>query len=654
MRQLNRQPTTQRHGKTATAPRYGRLRLPLLVLLSLTLALAAACTDDETPDEQAAQSAQSADDGTTTVVIVGDLAEGEAATPLADAAAVFATVSPAVAVVQTASGAATGIVIEGGFVVTNAQAVWPYRVASVRLAGGRNFPDVPVAGIDRLLDIAVLGPLPGVTTALAVAQRALPAIGSQAFLIGFANADPGVLQPSISAGLISGQRRWEPGAVTFLQSDVPVAAGQLGGALVTDAGILIGLAGPAFGDDRISNFVSIPDLSDRIIALARGQGATPPGATPSMDAASTDHVVNFFRGDAEQLYLVGANPGDALTATLQGNQDGSISIRDAEGVLLLSRDETTSGLEVLDVTLSGPAPYILVIGNASGIETTYGLVSTVPLAPFADAEDGQVLDPGDTVVGAIDAPGDSDVFRIELAAGQSVSVAASSLTIDTVITVEGPGGVLVDDASGGGPLGSDAALVLQSETGGIFLVRIGDARVGRGGPYAVSVTALSGRRPPGLTTDGEATGSLAGPPVVLPAGRGLAVRGDVVDGALVPRLATIAAQPGETGASQIVVDADGQFRVIARVVAIEAAQATVRVLNEDGDTVADGITLGVVCTSGTNCIGSTSFDVTDDEDAGPWSVELLLVDGEISGWQLEVLSSPNPTASATATQRQAR
>ena len=120
-----------------------------------------------------------------------------------------------------------------------------------------------------------------------------------------------------------------------------------------------------------------------------------------------------------------------------------------------------------------------------------------------------------------------------------------------------------------------------------------------------------------------------------------------MDGALVPPLATIAAKPGATGASQIVDDEDGEFQVAARVVAIEAARATVRVLNDDGDTVIDGIFVDVVCTSGTNCVGSAGFDFSDDDDDGPWTVELVLLGGQISAWQLEVWTSPEAAATET-------
>jgi hypothetical protein len=63
--------------------------------------------------------------------------------------------------------------------------------------------------------------------------------------------------------------------------------------------------------------------------------------------------------------------------------------------------------------------------------------------------------------------------------------------------------------------------------------------------------------------------------------------------------------------------------------------------------VAEGITVGVVCTSGTNCVGSTSFDFSDNEDAGPWTVELILVEGVVSAWQLEVLTSTEAAGTET-------
>ena len=44
---------------------------------------------------------------------------------------------------------------------------------------------------------------------------------------------------------------------------------------------------------------------------------------------------------------------------------------------------------------------------------------------------------------------------------------------------------------------------------------------------------------------------------------------------------------------------------------------------------------------------ATGFDFSDDEDDGPWTVDLILVKGEISAWQLEVLTSAEAAESET-------
>ena len=57
-----------------------------------------------------------------------------------------------------ATGIGSGVLIEGGYVVTNAHVVWPYNTTRVVFPDGSEFDGVQVKGSDLLPDWAVLGP----------------------------------------------------------------------------------------------------------------------------------------------------------------------------------------------------------------------------------------------------------------------------------------------------------------------------------------------------------------------------------------------------------------------------------------------------------------------------------------------------------------
>ena len=60
----------------------------------------------------------------------------------------FPSVASSMAFVETATREGNGVLIEGGYIVTNAQVVWPFQEADVVFADGSEFPDVPVRGLD--------------------------------------------------------------------------------------------------------------------------------------------------------------------------------------------------------------------------------------------------------------------------------------------------------------------------------------------------------------------------------------------------------------------------------------------------------------------------------------------------------------------------
>ena len=615
-----------------------RPRVWLCAVVAIAL-IGVACTTPRVQDETSND--QAATDQAASGTVIGAPGDDGIAVPLPNAAAVFAAVGPAIALVRSpdGTGAGTGVLAEGGFLITSASAVGTNELVEVRMAGAPSFRLVPVLEVDRLLDIAVLGPMTNATTVLSVEGGGAPAVGSAVFLLGFASAEAGISQPSISAGLLSGERSWEPTGVTFLLSDVAVIPGQLGGALVSMSGALLGVAGPRFGDDRVSLFVSASDILNRLRMLTEPEGMIAPQDVELLQGA-TFQVLGFFRDTTEMVLVAEAPAGAELTVTLDGDQDGALSVLDDAGNVLGFVDETSGGVEVLTVILDGPSPYVVAVENLLGIETDYELSASFPLALLRDAEDGRVLMAGDRIVGALNLAGDEDIFTLQLAAGQSVQIAATSITSDTFLTVEGPGVSLFDDDTGSGLLGTDAELTVGSENGGQYRVVVSDVLGESGGAYLLIVRSLGTQTPAGAEEESdEAEEPVVVVEVGLPAGHGLALRGDAENDELVARLTTVdVVRPQDSGAFQIVSDDDGVFQVLASMIAEGSAQATVVVSDAEGVSVVTSTVLTLDCGS-SECLGTLSLAVRSEPGRGPWSVGLVPLTEGITAWQLEVLRS---------------
>lgn len=621
-----------------------RRLFPPLALLLVVLTVAAACGGDDDDDVSAAIAAAQAEAAAVPVVVVGaeDPQTGAPAAPLADAAAVFAAVSPALVLVTTPAGAATGVLTEGGFIVTSATAVGPHLSASVRLADGAILPDVPVLGLDRLVNIALLGPIADATTVVVLGDSDALAIGSEVFLVGFAGAGAAA-HLSISAGLISARREWQPGSLSFLQSDAPVAPDQAGGALITPTGAVVGLAGPGFGAGRLNLFTSAADLLRRVALIVGSGGDTPGVRLPDPAAAATNHVVSLGPGEFQRAFVVQGEQDAELNLTLTGDADGAITALNGAGVVLGSVNASQSGVEILSLTLSGPGPYVVLTQDLLGKGATFQFAADLPLTPLDDPDDGTALIPGQAVIGALDFAGDEDSFLIELAPGQQVTVGVSSIVFDVFLTAEGSdGSSLFDDDSAGGLFGTDAQLVLQMEDGGLFTLVVSDVLAGAPGGYVVQV--LGEAVGPTAQADGAMLAAVGVAPS-LPAGHGLATRGVAEGDGLVARLVTIDAETGP-GASQIVRDADGAFQVIATISVQESGQASISIREEDGDLVGTPTRLNVVCGVGSGCLGAVTLAVVAEGD-GPWTVEIAPLDGAIVAWQLEIIRTPEEAEAVT-------
>ena len=110
------------------------------------------------------------------------------------------------------------------------------------------------------------------------------------------------------------------------------------------------------------------------------------------------------------------------------------------------------------------------------------------------------LSVGDAIGGTLEAVGDHDWFRIELTAGQAVSLALNGVTLgDPLVRIRDANGNVLFQNDDGGP-GLDSFLAFRPSYTGTYYVDVGSAPENQTGTYELSVTPYT---PPPLGTMDE-------------------------------------------------------------------------------------------------------------------------------------------------------
>ena len=156
-------------------------------------------TPTNTPTPTSAPTATATDTPTPTVTATPT----PAPTPTAQLTAteVYALVAPTIVFIETPSGTGSGVLIDGGYIVTNRHVVWPYESVWATFPDGTWFEDVPVIGWDALSDLAVLGPvdIPVAPVELADGEGLAP--GSELYLVGYPAETEAFPEPTITRGI---------------------------------------------------------------------------------------------------------------------------------------------------------------------------------------------------------------------------------------------------------------------------------------------------------------------------------------------------------------------------------------------------------------------------------------------------------------------
>ncbi len=419
-------------------------------------------------------------------------------------AQIFDLIAPSIVFIQTNSGTGSGILIEGGYIVTNAHVVWPYNAARVVFKSGEEFTDVQVMSKDVLADLAILGPVETSARGLRLADGENLPIGTETYLIGYPGETEAFPQPTITRGLISRVREWEPAGITYFQTDATIGFGQSGGALVNDFGMVIGISGLINYDGNFAIVASSADISPRVDDLILG------GEALTADRGIPFNLGRFRVEDSlrtywsQGAYVINEPAGTRVDVELISNTDSGLSIRDLYGWELLSVNESVGDTEMGSFVTEYGSPYFLIAWVDSEVSTDLSLTSNQRLIAVQDPDDGAVLDLEIPYYGNIDFPGDIDYLHVNLRQGERVSIGASSTLLDMYLTIDFIGAedqeVVVDDNSGLGFFGADAKVVFEAPFTGSYFVVVQDPDGYAPGGYLLSMESAASTEPLTTTT----------------------------------------------------------------------------------------------------------------------------------------------------------
>ena len=407
------------------------------------------------------------------------------------ASEVYDLVSPSVPFIETPASTGSGILVEGGYVVTNYHVVWPYEAVWVVFPDGTELENVPVVGWDPMADIAVLGPVDVSAQPVVMQDGERATLGSELLLVGYPAEVDLFPQPTITRGILSRYREWERLGVTYFQTDAAIAGGQSGGALVNSRGEVVGISTFSFSEAGFALAASSTDIMPIVTKLAQGEFTSGMGDRRLPAGRGNFQVdLDLLNYWDTQAFVLDATAGTILEVEIVGPGDGWFHLADSFGPLL-EVDDGYTGSEYGSVEVLTGGVHFLQVEMASGDASAFEVSSNVRLKTLNDPDDGRTVVVGETIAGSLDHFADWDWYSIHLEEGETVMISTDSLNVDTVIFIDFPKSrdnqVVSDDDSGGGLYGINSELVYRAPHAGEYFIAVADAVGDSSGGYYLTV-----------------------------------------------------------------------------------------------------------------------------------------------------------------------
>ena len=419
-------------------------------------------------------------------------------------AEIYERMSPSIPLVETQSKQGSGVLIEGGYILTNHHVVWPYDRAWVVFPDGTEFEDVPVVGWDFMADLAVLGPVDVQLPPLNLGSASDLPPGGELVQLGYPSEPELFPQPTITRGILSRGRQWDAYGLTLLQTDAAIAGGQSGGAVLNLHGEVIGISTWRFSQAGFTLATSASDdalIVERLIleGLVRqhDQSQQESSRRASNPLGEFTHTVSGTSGFDSPAFTFEASAGTKVTIRMNGIQDGVIIVSDSNAILV-SQDGGTTGLEQTTFEVRRDGKHFVRPYSRSEGDFQFELSSSVRLRMYEDEADGTAVAVSSTresIYGFFDYPLDIDWYRIALAKDETIEINTDAIIADTAISVRNPETGESVKSDGTDPLtglgfAENAQLTFTAPTAGEYYIYVEEVSGARDQGYALIVERL--------------------------------------------------------------------------------------------------------------------------------------------------------------------
>jgi len=427
---------------------------------------------------------------------------------------IFATISPSVAFLETPSATGSGVLVDHGYILSNAHVVWPYQQVRVVFPDGSEYLDTPVHSWDLTADLALIGPHDVPQSPVALTDGGELAIGADIYLIGYPAEVDEFPQPTITNGILSRVRTWEAIDYSFFQVDATTVGGQSGGILVTHKGEVIGVSTFYYGGFGLAG--SVADTIHRLNAMLGNESDVVIDMRPIQGSSFALSHTGVLAGDWDTKLFILDEPVDTeIELTLRGFGRPRVSVMSLEGyyvdtVQLEAEEEDAS----LAFTVEEETPYLIEVSQGSTNRNTFALDSSHPLGLYEDPDDNRMLTLDSTIMGSMETVRDIDRYEIELAKDEIVQITVDALEIDPFIRLTYQSNTLEesvsDDDSGGGMFGQSAQLTYKAPEDGTYQISIRNYDNSIGTYFVTVATAAANAELTEPVTTRELFGSGAG------------------------------------------------------------------------------------------------------------------------------------------------
>ncbi len=424
---------------------------------------------------------------------------------LAPAKALTRCLMPSVAYVETSSGSGSGMVVERDgeqYLLTNLHVVAPEPTARVVLPGDRpqELDDVEVVGVDKLTDIALLGPIDTDRPPVRLEDPGLEK-GDEVFLIGYPGETEEEPEPTITSGIVSRRRTNSDFELDYIQTDASISGGQSGGALADAEGDVVGVSGLGFAEE-FALVIAAPDVEDALGRILDDGGdeywTYPPSddrvpSTSGSARLADSYSAAFLYLPADpagvQLDLQVSSDAAPATITVDDYDTGDSIFADRAGVAAMlgldpdaSEEEIASAVEDFEVVVGdpiSPGHWLVTVPPSTAASVTLAVIEDRPsqlnwtaspgLHTYVDRVVDQPLVLGEPVDGELDLLEGSATYVVDLEAGTAYQVSVASNENDPELTIVAPGETMTAGwlaADGGGIYGFDVDEEFTAEVSG--------------------------------------------------------------------------------------------------------------------------------------------------------------------------------------------